>query len=271
MAPGPSISRVILSGVRLFPDATRTRTITDGRLTVYPQGGSVGARSDPASLRPRTIDQTRPTDDHLDVLAGAALPIVLPCVISESAAGWTSTLQFRDLLNADPRTFAELGADIPDFRRLLDDLSQVSNEALRARASQLFAYDGSHGDVLELCRNLHELFQTDNGPQAFSRIISYLLLVADEPVVEPVRGTLRRIAPETATTIMTIAEKLVQQGIEKGSREAKREMLRRLLEFKFGALPAGTLNQINTMDVLLLERSLEGVSTAESIDAILTQ
>lgn len=74
-------------------------------------------------------------EDYLSKNAGAKkLPAIVPMVVTHADGGWSSPLTFRELLDLDEATFDELGAHLPDFTFLLDDLSSARAEDLHGRS-----------------------------------------------------------------------------------------------------------------------------------------
>ena len=77
----------------------------------------------------------------LDVLAryfqhGGKLPapVVLPVVLHHSHTGWTVAQSFHELFDPEVLAIPGVREHVPDFRVVLDDVSNLSDEALRARA-----------------------------------------------------------------------------------------------------------------------------------------
>jgi predicted transposase/invertase (TIGR01784 family) len=66
------------------------------------------------------------------------LPVVIPIVLSHGRT-WTCPLRFEELIDLPAATAPLVLEFVPKFRALLDDLSAVSDEALRARAMSDFA------------------------------------------------------------------------------------------------------------------------------------
>ena len=73
-------------------------------------------------------------EDYLSKNAGAKkLPAIVPMVVTHADGGWSSPLTFRELLDLDEATFDELGAHLPDFTFLLDDLSSAPKTSTAGR------------------------------------------------------------------------------------------------------------------------------------------
>lgn len=68
--------------------------------------------------------------DHPDV---TRLPVVIPLVVHHNRRPWTGSTQVLDLLDLDPALTDGLQEYLPRFRFVLDDLTAVDEQALRAR------------------------------------------------------------------------------------------------------------------------------------------
>jgi hypothetical protein len=62
------------------------------------------------------------------------LPDIVPLVLHHSEKGWTASTAFENVIEVDEETLGALLPHVPRFRFLLDDISQSTDEALKARA-----------------------------------------------------------------------------------------------------------------------------------------
>jgi hypothetical protein len=80
------------------------------------------------------------------------------------------------------------------------------------------------------------------------------------------------IGPETEEIVMTAGRRLLREGYDKGWKEAQRDtqrdILRRQLEQRFGRLPAATTSRIEAAGNEDLERWLDRVIVARSLDDV---
>ncbi|PRQ05358.1 hypothetical protein ENSA5_03480 [Enhygromyxa salina] len=65
---------------------------------------------------------------------------------------------------------------------------------------------------------------------------------------------------------MTIAEGLRQEGLQQGRQQERAELLVKQLALKFGTLPPACVARIESATYEQLERYIEGVLTAESLE-----
>lgn len=61
------------------------------------------------------------------------LPVIVPVVVAHAERRWTAATSFADLLDADETLLGALRPYFVDFRFILEDLTQQSSTALRAR------------------------------------------------------------------------------------------------------------------------------------------
>jgi predicted transposase/invertase (TIGR01784 family) len=216
-------------------------------------------------------------EDHLSKHAEAKkLPAVVPMLVSHSDGGWTAPLTLRELLDADDAAFRALAPHIPDFALLLDDLSRSRAEELhdrsmtalgrlallclqRARSSSDFASELAHWrDTME------QVLAAPNGVAALGAVLRYVL-EASETSPEQVRDLTKKLGPKGEEAFMTGAQILRAEG----KAEGKAEVLLRQLRLKFGPLPEATADRIRTAPASDLDRWVERVITATSLESVL--
>jgi hypothetical protein len=215
----------------------------------------------------------------------AALPPIIPIIVHHSETGWTAPTHFQGLFDSTAMTDADLQRLTPEFEVALDDISHCSDEELRARTmgpaatlAFLFLRDGRReGRILAELLAWADLFRavlaTPNGQRAILRLFSYLSMVAPSLGPEELAERIQRAIPERNDIVSTLAEKWIEEGekkgIEKGRQEAYRELVRRQIELKFGALDSVTIGRLESADEAALACYIERVLTATSVDGVL--
>jgi Putative transposase, YhgA-like len=224
------------------------------------------------------------------------LPPILPTVVYHGDSAWTSRLTLVELIDLDTAMSKLLAPYIPNFGFRLDDLSSARAEDLRARAmtamSQLALFCLSRarksGDVaaeLEAAwqDRMREVAEAPNGVAALATVLRYVLEASETPP-ERVRNLVRQLGPKAEEAYMTGAQILRAEGEAKGRAEGeakgraegkaegeakgKAEVLLKLLELKFGAMNAATLERVRAAKVEELDRWVERVITAASLDDV---
>jgi predicted transposase/invertase (TIGR01784 family) len=221
---------------------------------------------------------------HVEQTEGALpLPVVVPLVVHHSATGWTASTRLEALF--DPALLATEGVAelVPRFGFLLDDLSRLPDEALRARAMgmvptlTLWALrDGRTPERLlaSLRRWAHlidALFKAPSGRDALEALFRYLSQVADLPAETLVQAVER--ASSSEGLMATVAEQWVAQGIAKGKAEGKAEgkaqAVLTVLEARGLAVTAAQRAKVlECTDLAQLEGWLRKVATAKTTAAL---
>lgn len=170
------------------------------------------------------------------------LPAIVPVVLYHGDERWSAPQAFDALFDVPGTVRHALAEYLVRFAYVLDDLSEVPDDWLRARdptaalvnlcfkhvrkGAQLVEVLSRSGDLMRKVR------QTHDGREAFRFIVSYILDVNDTKHRQALTAVLlRAIGPEAKDILMTIGEQLRQEGREQGERGA----LLRLLRKRFGA------------------------------------
>jgi len=216
------------------------------------------------------------------------LPAVLPVVLHHGDSGWNAPTDLHALIDLDPGTLAAAAPLLPQLRFLLDDVSRVDEEGLRARSLTALATAAlmmlararsSPNLVAELGRWLDVLgrvLEAPNAVAALSALIEYAFRVAEVPP-EEFRQLLHQLGPAADEAYMTTAQKLTekarQEALEKGRAEGRAEgragLLLRQLGLRFGALPEEVAARVRSASPELLELWAERVLTAQSLEDVL--
>jgi hypothetical protein len=213
--------------------------------------------------------------DHQDA---TVLPAVVPIVLYHGDERWSAARAFDALLDVPEAVRPALAEYLVRFAYVLDDLSKVPDERLRARDPMTALVDlclkhagrgalfveilsGSGDLVREAYRGPH------GGGEVFRFVWRYIFVVADTQYHQALTALLvREIGPEAQEMIMTIAEHFIQQGREQG----ERGMLLRQLRKRFGAqVNADTERRVAAASpeqiALWADRVLSAATLAESL------
>jgi hypothetical protein len=212
------------------------------------------------------------------------LPAIVPVVVYHGAQPWDAPRCIAGLLGLPPDMPDGLARHVLSSCFVLDDLTVVTDEALRARRLDAFTALGllalAHGrarDIFERLRAWHAelraVLVTAEHREHGAALLSYLCIVNPDLDVEIMREYLtNEIGPEVEETVMTAGERLIQQGYDKGFEEAQRDTLcaalLKLLDQRFGRLPAAVESRIEAAGAEDLERWLDRVIAARSLDDV---
>lgn len=208
---------------------------------------------------------------HAEHPTAVALPIIVPIVLYHGAPAWSVPRAFGDLLAMRARVRSTIDPYLVGFAYLLDNLSELSNDHLRRRpmtalgrlAAVCFKYGRRPDLVQRLGRDwadvLREAARAPQGRAALEQVLRYILEVNDEHLdPEELKVVLEReIGPEAKETIVTVAQRYIEQGFQQG----ERAVLLRLVRHRFGKavddhveerIAKASVEQIDTWAVRML-------------------
>jgi hypothetical protein len=206
--------------------------------------------------------------------AARKIPPVLTVVLHHGRGGWRAPRELTDIYEVESQLLMAARRHLPSLRLMVDDLSKVSDDALRARAASAMvrlallvlkhARDSPDMErLLERWRDLaKEVADAAHGFEALAMIVRYLLVVsasASHAGVGEVRLTIGTTADDA-----TVGQQLIEQGIEQG----QRKLMLRLLTSRFGDLSAEVVRRVSGANLAQLERWAERILVAETLDAV---
>jgi predicted transposase/invertase (TIGR01784 family) len=157
------------------------------------------------------------------------LPVIVPIVLYHGEDRWSGPISFDAMLDIPDAVRSALAPYLVQYRYLLDDLSEVSDEALRDRlmtalcrlTALSFKYARTRPDVLDILNRwsdvVREVALAPNGLEALALVMRYILVVNDHVMPEQLQQLLDRVVgPNAKDTVMTAGERLIQQGEERG-------------------------------------------------------
>jgi hypothetical protein len=163
------------------------------------------------------------------------LPVIVPLVMYHGPEGtWTAPRRVEELfeLPDEAEERERWRAFIPRFGFLLDDLTAERAEALMARPGPPLARLAflvlRYGRSEELSQRLPswtalfaEVYTSPEGPDNLRVVVRYLFQVGDEAAREATEAVLHSVAgaQRTEELMMTVGEKLIEQGRQKGRLE----------------------------------------------------
>jgi predicted transposase/invertase (TIGR01784 family) len=209
-------------------------------------------------------------------------PVIVPVVLHHSETGWKADPSFEGLLDADADLLQHVAEYVPRFRFLLDDLSTVSDFALKTRALGAFvrlvlwAYkNGGSREKLEQTFPgwmdvVLEVLRAPNGQRAFNVLLRYLFAVNERTPPDEIMALLASAAPaEVKEEIVNAAEQLIEQGRQQGLLQGRRELLLRQLKGRFGALPQTAVTRVTSAGINDLDRWADRILTAPTLADVL--
>jgi predicted transposase/invertase (TIGR01784 family) len=189
-----------------------------------------------------------------------ALPAIVPVVLYHGAEPWAAPIAFDALFDLPDVARTALAPHLVRFTYLVDDLSEIPDDQLRARAMMTalgklveacFKHGRTRADLLEILSDwagvVREVVSAPDGLEALVLVMRYILLVNDHVEPKTLQAFLERVTgPDAKDTIMTAGERLIQQGeaqgeargiqkgVAQGIQQGQRALLLRLLQQRFG-------------------------------------
>jgi predicted transposase YdaD len=150
------------------------------------------------------------------------LPVIISMVLYHGRETWTAG---TDLIHLFGETEQQLSTYIPDFKYILYDLSAYHDEAIKGavmfRVTMLLFkyvfqpdYQKRLPGILALLRSLLE---QETGMQYIESVIRYVLSTVESMGATDVQAMVEQsLSPEKGELVMTLAEKLKNEGKQQG-------------------------------------------------------
>jgi predicted transposase YdaD len=197
------------------------------------------------------------------------LPPVLPLLAHQGPEGWTLSCEFSDLFGSVPEP---LRPYLPSFRHALVDLPLIDDQALSAEArlrAFLKALKYSRRPELPDCIDLVLAEAPGLEEQDLLVILTYLdrsRIVLDNKVMHE---ALQRLVPDRKERIMGwLTQPYYDKGKAEGEARGEAKILTRLLERRFGAIPAALHQRIFAADVASIETWVERAFEAPDLQSV---
>jgi predicted transposase/invertase (TIGR01784 family) len=181
---------------------------------------------------------------RLDHPAAKKLPMIIPIVMYHGEKPWPEPRSFDALLDVPEEVRPAVEPYLVRFAYVLHDLSKISDDELRESArrtalgklvSMCFKHARTSTNFLEILSRwmdvAREVAQAPNGLAALAQVLRYILEANEHIDAEALKALLEReIGPAAKDTIVTAAQRYIEQGRQEGFQE----LLLRLLRRRFG-------------------------------------
>lgn len=208
---------------------------------------------------------------------GDKLPVIVPLVFYHGVKKWNIELEFADLLNKT----ATVDKYIPDFRYLLYDFSKYSEVEILGDIQLRLILSIMHNiyrerfeeeleDILVL---LNELGKTETVLEYFEVVMRYIINVRETPLSE-LKEKVDKTIPERGSDLMTLAEKLREEGKLEGRKEGRKKELEETIivqlckKFNLRIIPENIKNKIETAELEQLKRIRDNIFEIESLEEV---
>ena len=227
----------------------------------------------------RVWDHWRRSNDD-----ASKLPPIIPIVLSHASGGWKSACPFIDLIDGSESLVEALRPHLPEFAPVHEDLSARSDDDLEAmtlsalsRLVMLLLKHVRDGDVVQRLPQWVDTFRgamEGSGVDALVRGLMHIFECVEDASLEDLRFIDDAVKVQDEELLMTLAEKLRQEGRREGRKEGRKEGQRKLLlkqlQLRFGDLPTRAEARVAKATPAQLEAMAEKVLTATSLDEVFT-
>lgn len=197
----------------------------------------------------------------------------MPVVLYQGPEAWAASTRFLDLVDLPADLLEVVREHLPDFRFVLDDLSLQADQEIRARtrhplaalALLLLKHARDQRDAfLTALREAADLLRQVEDKGDLLLTSSYILVVGQVTVRE-IEATLgEAVTPQVREAVMTAAERLIEQG----RLQERLDMLKVLLETRFGVLNEWVTQRLQRATGEELTSWLTRFANAKSLDEV---
>lgn len=162
------------------------------------------------------------------------LPMILPLVVYHGKKKWNIPLKLSDEIEGYNKLPKEVIKYIPDYEYLLYDLSKYNDDEIKGtvilqicmkilRDILIKGEDEFTNTVIEAFKVFDKLENQEKGIEYLETFITYIMSGRQSLDYEKMKKIASEISEEGSEVVMTIAEKLIREGMEKGMEKGRQE------------------------------------------------
>ena len=208
------------------------------------------------------------------------LPMIIPLVIYHGKDSWNIKTSLGQMI------IEKLPQDIkkyaPNYEYLLYDISGYTDQEIKGEVQlriiltilrDIFTKDSKEllESILRAAKHLQELEDKQTGIEYLEILIRYIFSARADLTKKDMNKIIDKIEntyPEGSEVVMTLAEQLRAEGIEKGRAEALVKAVIKLLTKKFGMLPDEFKTRISKLDTVTLEIIIDDILEYQSLEDV---
>ena len=156
------------------------------------------------------------------------LPVIVPVVLSHAEGGWRAATSMVELYELPSDVMGEVLGYLPAFRFVLDDLTQHTDEELRARAvaamgtltlgllrwsrsgAELLAHMAEYGEALEA------MWRAPEREEAVRVMFRYMALAREPVTIQNLESLFGALGAEAHEVAMTEGQRMIDQWRAEG-------------------------------------------------------
>jgi predicted transposase/invertase (TIGR01784 family) len=218
------------------------------------------------------------------------VPIILPIVIYHGERSWKVNPTLGGMIKGYDMLPKDVQKHIPDYEYLLYDVSRFSDEEIKGgvinkiimttlRDIMTKDEEGIIASIYKMAEYLVQLKDRQTGTKYFEILMRYIFNAKpnfSKETANEIKSNIETTYPEGSEVIMTLAEKLREEGKKEGRQEGRQEGKKeglidsaiRVLRVKFGALPQNTIKQIEKLSVEKLELLIDDILLYEKLEDV---
>ena len=182
----------------------------------------------------------------------------------------------EQLINIPEQVLDAARPYVPSFSFVLRDLSQFSDDQLKGGAffglvELLFKHIWDADLLEQLPRwkaQFHAVCESPSGLEAIELLLRYIMVGADVPHDDLVQFADNHLGKDIKEVVMTLADRLREEGREQGREQGRQELVLRLLAIRFGQLPDSVSLRVRSAVEDKLDLWAEKILTATSLDEV---
>ncbi|NSW92272.1 MAG: Rpn family recombination-promoting nuclease/putative transposase [Firmicutes bacterium] len=220
------------------------------------------------------------------------LPIIIPLVVYHGESKWNIDTSFAGIIEGIGNLPESIRKYIPCYEYILYDLSPYGDEEIKGNAKlRIFLeilkaiFNKNFDEFIKTLERsfeaLEKLEHQEKGIDYFETFVRYIMNARNDINIKDVYEVAKKISLERSEEIMTIAEQLVKEGMQKGIKEGmqkgikegmqkgikegmqkgivegKRKTARNLLRLGFSIEQVAEAAELSTKEVMRLKREIE--------------
>ena len=165
------------------------------------------------------------------------LPVIIPLVIYHDKGEWRVKTKLGDMINGYNRLPEDVKRYIPSFEYLIYDLTKYNDEDIKLESVTRIIIKimrdvrhASKGKVMDIITEgftlLDEIIEKDTIMHYMESCLRYVLSVRSDIEKDELIQIADQISVEGSELVMTIADKLREEGKQEGKQEEKRKVVK---------------------------------------------
>lgn len=164
---------------------------------------------------------------------GKKLPVVIPIVIYQGKSEWNKGFTLSSQIEGYEDLPDNIKRYVPDFLYNLYDFSKPGKEEIRGTLELIIylklikiIFIEGHEEFLEEIKGITRLYEKLNilkKRDFFEKLMMYILSAREDVNEDDIKRVVEEVSKEGSEVVMTAAERLINEGVQKGKQEGIQE------------------------------------------------